>query len=331
MPTSPRRPSVPVERNATVSLPEPVPRTAFTRLFTRPFTGPGPGRRRGWPIGRSSRRWPLRHPHRRVLVAVLVILAVLATADRVLVRVTERRLAEQLACLTGLTGAVTVSIGGVPFLTQAAGGHLRSVTLTASGLRRSEMVLSDVSIVLHDVRLPPLSGLTSRPAPGSVHVRSIIVAATVPYTAVNDRKTGGDTRDLRVSYADDGRLKVETQLVMPIGTAQVTVVGRPVIRNGRLSIQPDSIKAFGRQLPTSLFTGLTDRSGSAEVTLPDPLYGATYDAVEATADGLRMYLSAPGSALPDAAQMQGRCTGPAGGQGGGGPGVSPPEARAITL
>jgi len=129
----------------------------------RPLAATDPRRRR--------RRWLLALP--------LVVLLALVTADRILVGVVERHLSARLTCVAAMTGGHALRIHGFPFLTQAATGHFRAVTMTADGLG-SPSRLTDIKVTFHDLRLPPLSGLTTAPSPGSLTAGSIVVAATIP-------------------------------------------------------------------------------------------------------------------------------------------------------
>jgi hypothetical protein len=62
-----------------------------------------------------------------LLIVLLVLAALLAIADRVGVRVAERRLATQIQTELDLQQTPEVSIRGIPFLTQALRGHYREV------------------------------------------------------------------------------------------------------------------------------------------------------------------------------------------------------------
>jgi LmeA-like phospholipid-binding len=123
---------------------------------------------------RHRRRW-LALP----VVALLVLMLVLT--DRIVLGVVERRLSDRLTCVTAMTGHNTVHIHGFPFLTQAVTGHFPTVTLTADSIG-GPVRLTDVLVTFHDLRLPPLSGLTSAPPPGALRVGSMVIAATVPLT-----------------------------------------------------------------------------------------------------------------------------------------------------
>ena len=59
---------------------------------------------------------------KKLLVALLVLLALLVGADRVAEQVAEGRIADQLRA--DLSSAPQVEIGGFPFLTQALAGRL---------------------------------------------------------------------------------------------------------------------------------------------------------------------------------------------------------------
>ncbi|MGF7234064.1 MAG: LmeA family phospholipid-binding protein, partial [Frankia sp.] len=109
------------------------------------------------PAHRATVRAPGRR-HRVAIGAIVLVLAGLVVGDRLLVRLVDDRLAARLACLGTLSGGVSVRIGGFPFLVDAVTGHIPSARVTA-GRAGPGGALTDVTVDLHDLRLPPLTGL----------------------------------------------------------------------------------------------------------------------------------------------------------------------------
>jgi hypothetical protein len=117
------------------------------------------------------------------------VVALLAT-DRLLVRVVEHRLATRLGCMSALTGARSVRIGGFPFVTQLATGHYQTVTVTADGFGQAQQ-LTDLSVTFHDVEVPSWSGVFRRWGPGSVTVGSVSLTAVLRLGSLAPALPGG--------------------------------------------------------------------------------------------------------------------------------------------
>jgi hypothetical protein len=136
---------------------------------------------------------PARPSGRRFrLVVGLVVLAVtaLVVADRLLVRVADHRLATRLTCMGMLSGGISVHIGGFPFLTELATGHVSSARVTAGAAGPGARLVA-VTIDLRDLRLPPMTGLVSRGNGAKLAIGSATLGATIPYGTLRSRLGGG--------------------------------------------------------------------------------------------------------------------------------------------
>ncbi|HVY08642.1 MAG TPA: DUF2993 domain-containing protein [Mycobacteriales bacterium] len=93
---------------------------------------------------------------RRLLIAVLVlILAAVVVVDRVGEHVAAHVLAGKLQTDEHLAKRPSVSIGGIPFLTQAFGGDYHDVSVTAHGVKTQDGVtISTLKAHLHDAHIP---------------------------------------------------------------------------------------------------------------------------------------------------------------------------------
>lgn len=93
---------------------------------------------------------------RRLLIAVLLLLlAAVVAADRVGAHVAAHVLAGKLQTDEHLPQRPTVSIGGIPFLTQAFGGDYRDVDVTAHDFRTPDGVtVTTLKAHLHNAHIP---------------------------------------------------------------------------------------------------------------------------------------------------------------------------------
>lgn len=143
-------------------------------------------------------------PVRRYRVAVgmvVLIVAGLVVADRLLVRVVEHRLAARLSCLGLVRDGVSVHIGGFPFLAEVASGHVSSARVTA-GRGGPAGSLSHVTLVLRDLRSPAMTGLVGSDVT-KLSIGSATLAATVPYGTLRDR-TGPGVRSTSLGGKSHG-------------------------------------------------------------------------------------------------------------------------------
>lgn len=92
---------------------------------------------------------------RRLLIVVLVFLiAVVVAVDRVGAIVGAHVLASKLESDEGLPNRPSVSIHGIPFLTQAIGGKYSNVSVTASEVPVDQVPVTTLHVDLHGVHVP---------------------------------------------------------------------------------------------------------------------------------------------------------------------------------
>lgn len=96
----------------------------------------------------------------KAVVALVVVAAFLALADRWALLYAEHKAADGLKDRMNLTAAPEVEIGGFPFLTQLADARLESVRVTVPDVAADRVSLAKVSATARDVRLDT-DGLTS--------------------------------------------------------------------------------------------------------------------------------------------------------------------------
>ncbi len=128
---------------------------------------------------------PPGHRFRRVVGVVVLTVTVLVVGDRLLVRVVEHRLAARLACLGMLSDGVSVHVGGFPFVTEVATGHVSSARVTAGAAGPGPRLVA-VTIDLRDLRLPPMAGLVGSGGGAKLTIGSATLGATVPYGTLRD-------------------------------------------------------------------------------------------------------------------------------------------------
>jgi len=92
---------------------------------------------------------------RKLIIAVLVIVALAVAADFGAAAAAEYTVAKQMRQQLHLAGDPSVRINGFPFLTQAVTGHYTAIDIEASGVSSDPLHDLDVQATLHNVDAPP--------------------------------------------------------------------------------------------------------------------------------------------------------------------------------
>ncbi len=114
------------------------------------YQGPPPRYRR-----RRRRRWPF--------VGLIVILLILVVGDRVANAYTENQMASQVQSSLDLSGKPTVTIQGIPFLTQLAARDFRTVNVNASNETAGtggQLEIKSLTATLHGMHIHGLNSAT---------------------------------------------------------------------------------------------------------------------------------------------------------------------------
>ena len=97
---------------------------------------------------------------KRLLVTLLTLSVCVVAADRVSLALTERAVATQLQTSGGLSARPDVSIGGLPFLTQALAGKYDDVEVSATDVTAGGGRLSKLDVTLRGVHVPLADALS---------------------------------------------------------------------------------------------------------------------------------------------------------------------------
>ncbi|MGH3782910.1 MAG: LmeA family phospholipid-binding protein [Pseudonocardiaceae bacterium] len=146
---------------------------------------------------------------RKLIIAVLVIVALAVAADFGAAAFAEYTVAKQMRQQLGLASDPSVRINGFPFLTQAVAGHYTAIDIQASGVAADPLHDLDVEATLHDV-VAPLTEVTS----GDLH--SVRAAKVDGLVRIKDTDLGRaiGIEDLRIQQPSDQEIKE----LLPQGT-----------------------------------------------------------------------------------------------------------------
>lgn len=139
---------------------------------------------------------------RKLIIAVLVVVALAVAADFAAAAVAEHTVAKQVRQQLGLASDPSVRINGFPFLTQALAGQYPAIDVRASGLSVDQLHDLDVEATLHDVDAP-LSEVISG------NLQSVRAAQVDGRVRIKDSDLGRaiGLDDLRIQQPSDQEIK----------------------------------------------------------------------------------------------------------------------------
>jgi hypothetical protein len=180
---------------------------------------------------------------RRLVIVLVVLLALLAVADRVGVVVAQSLLAGQVKDQLGLDQTPDVSIRGIPFLTQAIGGKYKDVRVTLPGVDAGAVQNVAVDARLQGVRLP-LSDVLRRRV-DQVPVDRISGTLTIRY---DELARASGISGLRITRDGDA-LKLSGSVRVLGRSVDASAVGRVEVNGNDLAINAERAEVAGVPVP----------------------------------------------------------------------------------
>ncbi|MEU1391620.1 MULTISPECIES: DUF2993 domain-containing protein [unclassified Nonomuraea] len=206
----------------------------------------------------------------RKVILLLIAVVVLLIIDRVAAASVERELANRIAAVPNLSGTPSVSIEGLPFLTQAVSGRYPEVRFDLGTFTYGGVPVKNLRGVAYDVRAPLADALQNRAdiQAGRVTISGTLLRATIDKYAPSGVKIGGDGQrltasgevtigankvkfnaEMRVEVAD-GRIKLQAEKIpgVPVPDQVAQLISYPI----PFSL-PFDVKLIGvRSLPDGL-------------------------------------------------------------------------------
>jgi hypothetical protein len=217
---------------------------------------------------------------RKLALFLIVLIILLVVLDRVAVAGVQRDLANRIAAATDLSDTPTVTIEGIPFLTQAVSGRYPEVRFNLGTLHYGDVPVKDLRGVAYDVTAPLADVIQNRAdiRAGRLTVRGTLTRATIDKYAPEGVKITGNGQRLVAS----GELSVGASKVKFNAQLGVQVV------DGGIRLQAEKIQGVPDQL-ASFVTYTIPFKG----TLP---FHVKVTGVRNVADGLE--ISAEASDVP---------------------------------
>ncbi|MEU6718826.1 DUF2993 domain-containing protein [Nonomuraea sp. NPDC046802] len=199
---------------------------------------------------------------RKLIVFLILLIVVLVALDRVAVAGVQRDLANRIAAASDLSGTPTVTIEGIPFLTQALSGHYPEVRFDLGTFTYGGVPIRNLRGTAYDVTAPLDGILQNRPnvQAGRVAISGTLTKATIDKYAPSGVKIGGNGRrltasgevtvgaqkvpfnaELRVDLTDDG-IKIQAEKIEGVPDQLAQFVSFPIPFQGKL---PFDVKVTG--------------------------------------------------------------------------------------
>ncbi|TQM67183.1 DUF2993 family protein [Actinomadura hallensis] len=233
---------------------------------------------------------------RKVLVVLLCLTIVgVVAADRIGVRIAENRIAQEVAAQTELTREPDVTIHGIPFLTQVAGGEYEHIEMALGDWTEQGVTVTDVRVDMRGVNAP-LSEVASGNT-ANVAARTATVSAVVPYSLIKQNAP----REVTGISPDGDNLAVDLEgdilgfRLESTGVVELKATGRGI------AVSPVSVKTNGGpQIPLAALK----RQLTWVVQVPALPLGAKISSIRPTADGVRVGATAENVKLNDLQQVK---------------------------
>ncbi|MFG3342473.1 DUF2993 domain-containing protein [Glycomyces sp. NPDC048151] len=222
---------------------------------------------------------------RRLLIALVIVVAVVALGDRVANALVERRIATEVANTAAEHGAYSdrepdVKVHGWPFLTQAWTGDFEQIDITLEDVGSNGLTFPTLALVAHDVEADwrELSDggdavASTLDVSGSVSVDSI--------EAIMAEQTG---YDLQIN--EDGTASlIGSQDLMGV-EVEIEATGRFEFGQNELTFTPDAVEALTEGLPAQV-QPMVEQAASefaSTVALPELPYGIQLSEIEFDGD-----------------------------------------------
>ncbi|MFB4272613.1 DUF2993 domain-containing protein [Nonomuraea sp. GTA35] len=177
----------------------------------------------------------------RKLIVFLIVLGILLVAvDRVAVAGVERDLANRIAATADLSGTPTVTIEGIPFLTQAVSGHYPEVRFDLGTFTYGDVPVRNLRGAAYDVTAPLADIIQNRPdiRAGRVAISGTLTRATIDKYAPQGVKIGGNGR----------RLTASGEVTMGANKVRFNAEMRVELADGGIKIQAEKIEGVPDQV-----------------------------------------------------------------------------------
>jgi hypothetical protein len=229
----------------------------------------------------------------RLLIVVVLLFVVLIAADRAAAYLVSRTVAGGIQQSQRLSAPVSVSIPGIPFVTQAVRGSYDTVDVTLRAVPTGRLTVDRIDATLHGVHASAAEALRGQLT--SLIVDRASAVAEVSFASLQDaagRLLGGKVVAITLGRGSENRVAVTATVGTLVGKLTVSGQAQLSVSKGVVAVRliPSSLSGVPAGLRSAVSTQV-DLSGLA----PELPYGFRATAVSVDDTGLQV--QAVGTAL----------------------------------
>jgi hypothetical protein len=220
---------------------------------------------------------------RKVLLVVMILLVGgVVAADRIGVRVAQDEIAKQVAAQYNLPRKPTVTIHGIPFLTQAIGGEYDQIDVNIGDWTQQDVTVSDLKIQLSGLKAPLMDVISGDDS--TMAARTATASAIVPFDAIKKRAPKG----VKEISAEGKNLKLQgTFAFLGVNTDATLVVAVKATSKG-IALTPQSVQSGVGSIPMAVL----QQRLTFTVPVPNLPIGSRVTKIEVTPNGLLLAATA---------------------------------------
>jgi hypothetical protein len=184
---------------------------------------------------------------RKLVIFLIVLIILLVAVDRVAVAGVQRDLANRIAAATDLSGTPTVTIEGIPFLTQAVSGHYPEVRFNLGTLTYGGVPVKNLRGAAYDVTAPLADVLQNR---ANIQARRVTITGTLTRATIDKYAPRG------VKIGGNGqRLVASGEVMVGVSKVKFSAEMRVELADGGIKLQAEKIQ--GVPAPVAQFVSYT--------------------------------------------------------------------------
>jgi hypothetical protein len=177
---------------------------------------------------------------RKLAIFLIVLIILLVAVDRVAVAGVERDLANRIAAASDLSGTPTVTIEGIPFLTQAVSGRYPEVRFNLGTLTYGGVPVKNLRGAAYDVTAPLTDVLQNR---ANIQARRVTVSGTLTSATIDKYAPQG------VKISGNGqRLVASGEVMVGVNKVKFSAEMKVLVADGGIKLQAEKIKGVPAQL-----------------------------------------------------------------------------------
>ncbi|GAA3245302.1 LmeA family phospholipid-binding protein [Nonomuraea helvata] len=177
---------------------------------------------------------------RKLIVFLIVLVVLLVAVDRVAVAGVERDLANRIAAASDLSGKPTVTIEGIPFLTQAISGRYPEVRFDLGTFTYGGVPVKNLRGAAYDVTAPLEDVLQNR---ANIQARRVAISGTLTRETIDKYAPQG------VKIGGNGqRLTASGEVTVGVQKVKFNAEMRVEVADGGIKLQAEKIDGVPGQL-----------------------------------------------------------------------------------